>query len=193
MHKSKYTVTHTYTLCESVCAHFFVWEITFSTACTNFTKCCCWSFFYVLRAFPLLFFFLRWAALFFCQIIAIITWNMETLRFAYKFISAGLLGCWVAGLVIAANRTTTTTTTRATTTRRWLRNWMTDALATVPPPPTPQLLQHLPHTQCIFAGVLGSHFLEFCSAPFRTEESWEEKRNSHGVNMLRYIFFGTVL
>lgn len=156
--------------------------ILFFMCCAHFRYC----FFFLLWLF-----FLRWAALFLCQIIAIITWNMETLRFAYKFISAGLLGCWVAGLVIAANRTTTTT--RATTTHRWLRNWKTDALATVPPPPTPQLLQHLPHTQRIFAGVLGSHFLEFCSAPFRTEKSREEKRNSHGVNMLRYIFFGTVL
>lgn len=93
MNKSKYTVTHTYTLCESVCAHFFVWEITFSTACTNFTKCCCWSFFLCVARISVTVFFLRWAALFLCQIIAIITWNMETLRFAYKFISAGLLGC----------------------------------------------------------------------------------------------------
>lgn len=96
----------------------------------------------------------------------------------------------------SANRTTTTAAT--TTTRRRLRNWMTDALATVPPPLASRLLAHLPHTQqplepsVFFAGVLGSHFLEFCSAPFRTTESRAEKRNSHGVNMFRYIFIGTV-
>lgn len=67
---------------------------TFLAACTNFTKCCGWSFFFMccahfrycffLSAFhsPLFFVFMpnHWHT----------TWNMKCLRFAYKFISAGL-------------------------------------------------------------------------------------------------------
>lgn len=142
MHKSKYTVTHTHARYVSVYVRISSYEkspfrppalISQNVAADPFFMCC--------AHFRYCFFSLRWAALFLCQIIAIITWNMETLRFAYKFISAGLPAWWL-------QRTEQQQKQQERQRRddgwgtEWLTHWPQCHLLA-----TPQLLQHLPHTQ----------------------------------------------
>lgn len=124
--------------------------------------------FYVLRAFPLLFFFSS------CFVFMpnhchynIGTWR---LRFAYKFISAGF--------VIAAATQRQQQRRDVNWETEWLRHWPVSI--SVPVPPSLLLLPCLPfctshthaHAAILEPSVLGSHFSEFCRESWRRRKRW---------------------